>query len=160
MTSEEIIRKREERRKNRKPGLAVVTGGCVAVFDGDTEWPAPQYYLQFSTTMGLNRDFGHPNIESLISTSSEAGGASIVYALARRVRSGERFSVGDRVELTFDGWGMSRCTVELRESANNYGPCLRAVVIGVEEELQNMEYADAEEHIASRGPIIDPWEGY
>ncbi len=161
MTSEERMRRREERLKNRKPGLAVVSGSCVMVCEAsdDFEGEFPAYYLQQATTMGLDRDFSHPNIEALITMTAEQGGADIVYFLARQVRSGVRFSAGDRVEFSYGAFGSQRCTLELRESRNVYGPCLRAVVIGVEEELQAMNEAEAAAHIASRGPAFDPWEG-
>ena len=119
----------------------------------------PAYYLQISRTYGLERMFGHLEIEALLSMHMELGGHSLVSHLAKRVRNGERFAPGQRVTVPDPRWALETYTVEFRPMEDRRGPYLRAVVLGMEEAYQALPTPEAEAHLATRGPLYDPYEG-
>lgn len=158
MTEEGRQRRREERRKNCKPGVAYVSSDYVLPTpDEEDEFWIPSYYYQIARTLGLKR-YGHPELETLITYSVERGGYSLLTYLARLVREGASFAAGMRVEIPdrYPGWVL--CTVEFRESQDAYGPCLRAVVLGLEEEYQAPPSKEAERWLMAHGPLCDPAE--
>ncbi len=157
MTIEERRKKIRERMKNRKPGVAYVSSNYAAPFAD--EFGFSPYYYQISSTLGLARDFGHPDIEALITFDVDFGGDSVVRHLAERVRGGEKFSAGQQVTVPGNYW-QKTFTVEFRESENAYGECLRAVVLGLEEEYQSLPEREAFEYLAAHGPLKDPYERY
>ena len=126
MTIEERRKKIRERMQNRKPGVAYVSSNYAAPFAD--EFGFSPYYYQISSTLGLPRDFSHPDIEALITFDVDFGGDSVVRHLAERVRGGEKFSAGQQVTVPGNYW-QKTFTVEFRESENAYGECLRAVVL-------------------------------
>lgn len=160
MTEEERQRRREERRKNRKPGVGYVSSDyAVPAPDEEDEFWIPSYYYQIARTLGL-KQYGHPELQALITYSVEYGGYSLLKYLAQRVREGVRFAAGEQVEIPhrYPSWG-PLCTVEFRESRDAYGPCLRAVVLGLEEEYQALSSEEADRWLMAHGPLYDPFEG-
>ncbi len=158
MTQEERRARLEERRKNRKPSVSYVisniTTPCAA--EDFEDYCGFWFYYQTATTIGLQRDFNHPNLECFITFTCDYGGHSVLQQLGARVKKGERFAAGDRTTVvdTFKlPW-----EVEFRESQNPYGPCLRAVVLGIGEEFQSLSYQEADEWLNSHGPLIDPYQ--
>ncbi len=159
MTEEERQRSREERCKNRKPGVAYVTSNYAEPApDEEDEFWYPSYYYQIARTLGLKR-YGHPELEALITYSVDNGGYSLLKYLAQRVREGVRFAAGEQVEVPCAYYEWETCTVEFRESRDAYAPCLRAVVLGLEEEYQALPSEEADRWLTARGPLYDPYEG-
>ena len=150
---------REERRRRAKPGPAIVSGDCVAPWEEDDEelWFSA-YYLQLAQTLGLRR-FDHPEIAARITFTLQNGGADVLRQLCHMVVQGRRFAAGDRVEITVGPWRESR-TVELRQHTTVYGQCLLAVVLGVEEDFQQLSEEAAQDRIAQSRYPIDPYARY
>ena len=145
-------------RRRVKPGLAVTCGNCIPPQpEEDDPWYAP-YYLQLAQSLNLHR-FGHPEIATRITFRADYGGADVLWQLCRRVASGQRFAPGDRVQIRTGVWKDDR-TVVFIPHATEYGPCLLAVVEGVEEAFQQLCYADAAARIAAHPNPIEPyaWE--
>ena len=157
MTNEKKRKRIREGMENRKPGVAYVSSNYAVPFAD--EFGFSPYYYQISATLGLSRDFAHPDIEALITFEVDCGGDSVVRHLAERVREGERFAAGQRVTVPGNLW-QKTFTVEFRESENAYGKCLRAVVLGIETEYQSLPEREAFKFLCSHGPLKDPYERY
>ena len=147
------------KRRRRVPRPSIVVGGIADVrTDEQLEdvWYVPTHYRQFSCTLGMERLDGHPNVETLITFRLENMGHSVLTDIVKAVEKGARYAAGDRATFTRPDAFHEPYTVEFRESENGYGPCLRAVVLGIEEELQRLPTAEADALIASHDPLIDP----
>ncbi|MBQ8684415.1 MAG: hypothetical protein IJ518_07880 [Clostridia bacterium] len=160
MNEQERRRRREERLRNRKPGIGITFSNYAypqVPADAD-EWWYPEYYLQYAATLGLERGYGHPEIEALITFNTTYTGHSVVSYLVKTIKDGARYASGDRVDIPgFYSWQVLG-TVEFRESRNSYGPCLRAVVVGVEEAFQSLPYDEIDPYLMANGPTYDPCE--
>ncbi len=112
-------------RSKRFPALIV--SDCV-------EQGAFSHLRQVSQTLGLYR-CGHPEIESLVSFRKNGEIVSLAELAARRVSSdGKHYDVGDLEEFSLaHGRTIRVCFLE---SANAYGPCLRAVALGMDSAFQ------------------------
>lgn len=160
MTEEVRRRRREERRRNRKPMVSYISSDyAVPTPDGEDAFWYPSYYYQITRTLGLEQQCSHPELQTLITYSVENGGYSLLGNLAQRVRKGARFAAGERVEVPCAYYEWETCTVEFRESKDEYGPCLRAVVLGLEEEYQALPSEEADRWLIAHGPLYDPYEG-
>lgn len=159
MTNEERRKRAQERLRNKKPHIAYISSDYAIPKSQETdEYFGEWYYYQISRTLGLESDFGHPEIETLITFSVDCGGNSVLRDISEAVRNGARFCVGDKAK--FNRNYCSEYTVEFRQSNSCYGPCIRAVVLGIEEEYQSLSEKEAFEWIESHGPLIDPYEAY
>lgn len=150
---------RERRRRCRSTRPSIVVGGIADVrTDEELEdpWYVPSHYRQFSCTLGMERLDGHPNVETLITFRLENMGHSVLSDVVEAVVKGARYAAGDRATFAHSDAFREPYTVEFRASENVYGPCLRAVVLGIEEELQALPTAEADALIASHDPLIDP----
>ncbi len=143
-------------RKNRthKKGLAMVIGNYHPVGD---DW-FPSYYLQYARTLNLEEDYGHQNIQALINFDVEMGNNTVVNQVFRAIKNGASFKAGDRFIVREQNGFREEHTVEFSETKDCYGPCLRAVVLGVEAELQALPTEEAVEQLENSGPAIDPYQ--
>ncbi len=148
-----------ERRTRHKIGLCTIFSPCaVPLLDDDEDWPS--YYYQACRTLNMRSLYDHPEIEALITFSTENGGQTIVKYLARCVKEGARYRAGDRVSIP-DRYGRPHCTVEFKEFTDEHHcPALRAVVLGLEKEYQAIPFHEAFEFIEAHPDTIDPYEGY
>ncbi|MBO5358930.1 MAG: hypothetical protein J6A78_06385 [Clostridia bacterium] len=143
-------------RKNRthKKGLATVIDNYRAVGE---DW-FPSYYLQYARTLNLERDYGHPNIQALINFNVEMGDHMVINQVYRAIKKGAYFKAGDRFTVREDYGFKREHTVEFFDTEDCYGTCLRAVVLGLESELQSLPTNEALAQIEAVGPGIDPYE--
>lgn len=166
------------RRRPVKPHVSYIsTDYAVPFHDEDDEWWFPDYYYQISNTLGLSERFDHPELEAFITFDVAEGGYSVLRYLCSNIEKGAKYKAGDRIELpltnnygggnlddlldelTDDTDSTSTCrVVEFVESQNSYGPCLRAVVLGIEEKYQSLSENDAIKWLYDHGPLIDPYE--
>ena len=147
-----------KRRRPFKPSVGIVCGDIADLTPAEIdeeEWDIPSYYLQISRTLGMERVHGLPEVQTLITHTIEYMGHSVLEDLLRAVREGVRFKAGDRLTLTPRNTWKEPYEVELRESADNYGPCLRAVVLGIEEDFQSLPTEEAETALLAYAPLID-----
>ena len=84
-----------------------------------------------------------------------------VYVMAKPQPLAHR-GVAKRLVIKKDGSFLfdDEYTVEFRNSENCYGPCLRIVVLGIEEEFQSLPEKEAWEWLLAHGPLVDPYEEY
>ena len=137
-----------------KVGTAIISSGYTPCSDEDQ---FPLYFYQISRTLGLEK-YGHPELETLITLSVNNGGSSILRYLVRCVESGQRFMRGQRFVIPRSIDNYLEYVVEFQPSNDEYGFCLRAVVIGIEEEYQSMPSENAYEFLASTGELLDPYD--
>ena len=144
---------RRVRVRNTTPYPAIVSSDYAPVTESDFAL----YYLQISRTLGLAENYGHPELQTLISLSGNNGGYSVLNYLVKQIQKGARYQAGDRVTIP-DFFG--NYTVEFRESRDTYGACLRAVVLGLEDNFQSLNENEAFAYLNAHGPLIDPYVGY
>lgn len=148
--------KKQEIKRRVRVGTAVTFSHIAYPKSYSEEDWFPDCYLQIAQTLGLKTKYGHPELETLVTFSMEGLGYSVLKQLITAVENGERFSGGDRTRVTGSFYRTKDVTVEFRNSENCYGPCLRAVVLGLEEEFQNMSSDEASEYLHALSPLIDP----
>lgn len=155
--TEQERKTRRVRVRNAKPYPGIAFTNYASIEDDEG---FAFYYLQISRTLGLERSYDHPELQTLITLSTEAGGSSVLTYLVKQVRNGVRYHAGDRVEVPDPFCPQSLHTVELRESCDCYGPCLRAVVLGMEDAYQSMSEGEALAYLNAHGPLTDPYAAY
>ena len=165
-----MLQENERKRRPRcKPGIAhcfsnyaVPKSNDGLEVDDDIWWTMPSYYYQIGNTMGMERLYQHKELECFITFSVEDEGCSILRQVEAKIRNGARFSDGERLVIKKDGSFLfdDEYTVEFRNSENCYGPCLRIVVLGIEEEFQSLPEKEAWEWLSAHGPLIDPYASY
>lgn len=147
----------EKRRRRFKPKAAVVVGDLADPnYDAEDVWYVPSYYLQHSCTLGMKRIHNHPEVEALISFHRDMMGHSVLTDVMTAVQNGAHYAAGDRATFPVPHALFDTYTVEFRESTNCYGPCLRAVVLGMEEAFQALPTAEADAAISAYPDRIDP----
>lgn len=148
------MNEQEKRTRRAKVGPAIVSSDCVPVGTLDDLWPA-SYYLQLTQTLGLYR-WDHPELAARITFTVDDGGADVLRQLCRMVIQGRRFAPCDRVEIIAGPW-REKHTVELRRHTTDYGDCLLAVVLGVEEDFQQLSEEAAMATVIKSPHAIDPY---
>lgn len=130
----------EERKRRDIKGFAFATSSYTyRGYDGNNDY----YRLQVSCSIGIKDDYNHPEIETLINLSQGEYENSVITGIINLISTGKQYKAGDRETLTLQYSVQDSCVVEFRESENCYGKCLRAVILGVQEEFQSLPTDDA-----------------
>ena len=108
---------------------------------------ADNYRLQIACSLGLDEHYDHSDIEMLINFNREERDNRIFENILYSIATGKRYKAGDRATITSENALIKSCVVEFRESENSFGKCLRAVVLGMEEEFQSLPTDKALEYI-------------
>lgn len=108
---------------------------------------ADNYRLQIACSLGMDEHYDHPEIEMLINFNREERDNRMFEGILYSIATGKRYKVGDRATITSENALIKSCVVEFRESENSFGKCLRAVVLGMEEEFQSLPTDKALEYI-------------
>lgn len=144
---------REERRKRRKGFAFTISDYCPT---NECGFPP---YKQIARSLGVDWDYDHLNIEAMINFDPSTGQHTVMSFVLNQIAAGARFSHGDRISYRAGHWN-DEYIIEFRESEDSYGPCLRAVVLGIEEEFQSLPSDEAYALIATSADRIDPMESY
>ena len=95
----------------------------------------------------MDEHYDHPEIEMLINFNREERDNRMFEGILYSIATGKRYKAGDRATITSENALIKSCVVEFRESENSFGKCLRAVVLGMEEEFQSLPTDKALEYI-------------
>ena len=144
----------ERKNRARRKGFAfTITDFCYIDADG---FPP---YRQIARSLGLDWDYNHPNIEAMINFDPSLGQHTVMTHVLNTIAAGARYAPGDRIRYKWDRWN-DEYIIEFRESCDAYGPCLRAVVLGIEEEFQSLDSDAACAYISRHATRRDPFEEY
>lgn len=139
-----------EGRTHRKGFAFTISDYCSVWNDGFSP------YMQIARSLGVDRDYNHPNIEALINFDVELGHHSVLEKILNDIKNGARYAAGDRT--TIRGYPLNEeYTVEFRESHDEFGYCLRAVVLGIAEEYQSLPTDKAYDYLKKQESLWDPF---
>lgn len=145
----------ERKTKAGRKGFAfTLTDYCY--IDGDGFPP----YKQIARSLGVDRDYDHPNIEAMINFDPTLGQHTVMSHVLKTIAGGARYAPGDRIDYQTGSPWNEAYIIEFRASCDDYGPCLRAVVLGIEEEYQSLPSEAAYAHISAYAMRRDPFNGY
>lgn len=133
------------RRKSRIRRGYSFTSSSYA-FRGCDEYDC-DYRLQVTHSIGLENDYNHPDIEMLINFNRGEHGNRVLEDILYSISTGKQYKAGDRETIMLSDSRVKSCVVEFRESESRFGKCLRAVVLGMEEEFQSLPTEKALEYI-------------
>lgn len=126
------------RKRPRKPSLAVVSYTPKL----HRFYLEPGTFREICRTLGLNKDFGHPEIEVFYEFSEDEYSHSLLYAIFERISNGKRYAAGDK-DTFFLSYEKKKCAVEFHEFQDSQGKYLRAVIVGLDAAYQAMPSGDA-----------------
>lgn len=155
MEENQKTEKRPRGSRCRNTRAAIVISNYLPVGDWEGGF---SYYLQSARSLGLEERYQHPDIQALINFDPEMGRHSVLEAILNTIYEGAKYAPGDRLTLpAANPWDIEH-TVEFRSIEDAYGKCLRAVVLGLEEEFQSLADKDVIPAMEKRGQLTDPFE--
>jgi hypothetical protein len=129
----------ENRRRVRIKGKGLAVMTCSSpIWMNDTYHFYPR---QISRTLGLPRDFDHPDIEVFFRLSSEEYSTPLLNKIHSDIKNGKRYTQGDI--MTFKGEFDEEYTVLFRDSISYGEQVLRAVILELDQEYQALDTAEA-----------------
>ena len=147
--------RRERKPRARRKGFAFVISDYCSV----DEYGFPPY-KQIARSLGVDRDYDHPNIEALINFSPELGSHTVISYVLNKIAEVARLAPGDRITYSAPETSYQEYTIEFRESEDEYGPCLRAVLLGIMSEYQPLPSHEAHADICASPYRVDPLADY